>query len=533
MNEQSREKQRVESARAARNVSFAVSLSRILGLVREQVFAKLFGAGIYNEAFNVAFRIPNMLRDLFAEGALSSAFVPTFTEYLRRKGRAEAWLLANLVVAVLLLLLGAFTLILLFLSDQFVYVLAAGFAKVPGKVEVTSNLIKILSPFLMLIALASVAMGMLNTFNHFFIPALAPALFNVALVGASFFLVPWFDEWGILPIYAMGVGAMLGGVLQLVVQIPMLRKCGYRLRPSLDFHHEGLRRVGRLVAPALLGISAVQINVVVNTQLASFLQANGPVSWLGFAFRILYLPIGLFGVAVGVVNLKEVSRLAAEEEWEEIKATVSHSVKLISLLAMPSTIGLIVLANPIVELVFERGRFSASDTTHTAWAVMCYSLGLFSYSCVKVYAPTFYALGDTRTPVRSSIIAVLVNISVNLLLIAVLPTGHKYLGLATGTSVSMALNHILLDYKFRARLGSLRSYGVSSTVSKNLVAAVLMGVAVYYLDEWFQTLWKNMEMLQLLVSVSSSIGVGMLVYFLCCRLLGVEETRYVFSSLRR
>ena len=532
MNEQNREQQRVQTARAARSVSFAVFLSRILGLVREQVFAKLFGAGIFNEAYAVAFRIPNLLRDLFAEGALSSAFVPTFTEYLRRKGRAEAWLLANLVIGALLVLMGLFTLVLLLFSDQFVYLLAAGYAKVPGKLEVTSTLIKILSPFLMLIALASVVMGMLNTLNHFFLPALAPALFNIALISSGFLLVPWFEQQGIVPIYAMGVGAVVGGLLQLVVQLPILHRQGYRPRLTFDFYHEGLRRIGRLVAPALLGISAVQINVVVNTQLASFLQANGPVSWLGFAFRVLYLPIGLFGVAVGIVNLREVSRLAAEARWEDIKATVSHSVKLISLLSLPSTVGLIVLANPIVELIFERGRFSSSDTTHTAYALMCYSLGLFSYSCVKVYVPTFYALGDTRTPVRASIVAVVTNISVNLALIAVLPTGYKYLGLATGTSLSMGLNNVLLAHQFRVRLGPLQAYKVASTVGKNLVAAVVMGVVVYSLSQWFRSTWESMETLHLLVSVSSTIGVGVLVYFGCCRLLGVEEIRYIFSRLR-
>ncbi len=532
MNEQKREEQRVQTARAARSVSFAVFLSRILGLVREQVFAKLFGAGIFNEAFQVAFRIPNLLRDLFAEGALSSAFVPTFTEYLRKKGRAEAWLLANLVIGALLVLLGALTLILLLFSDQFVYLLAAGYAKVPGKLEVTSSLIKILSPFLMLIALASVVMGMLNTLNHFFIPALAPALFNVALIGSGFFLVPWFEQQGIVPIYAMAVGAVVGGLLQLAVQLPILHRYGYRPRLTFDVHHEGLKRIGRLIAPALLGISAVQINVVVNTQLASFLQANGPVSWLGFAFRVLYLPIGLFGVAVGVVNLRDVSRLAAEERWEDVKATVAHSVKLISLLSIPSTVGLIVLAHPIVELIFERGRFSSDDTTHTAYALVCYSLGLFSYSCVKIYVPTFYALGDTRTPVRSSILAVATNISVNLALIAVLPSGYRYLGLATGTSLSMGLNNALLAYSFGARLGSLQTYKVASTIGKNLVAAGVMGVVVYALNYWFHSTWESMETLLLAVSVSSAIAVGVLVYFVCCWLLGVGEIRYIFSRLR-
>jgi putative peptidoglycan lipid II flippase len=232
------------------------------------------------------------------------------------------------------------------------------------------------------------------------------------------------------------------------------------------------------------------------------------------------------------VNLRQVSRLASEEKWEDIKATVAHSIKLISLLSLPSTVGLIVLAHPIVELIFERGRFSSSDTTHTAYALMCYSLGLFSYSCVKIYAPTFYALGDTRTPVRSSIVAMATNISVNLALITLLPTSYKYLGLATGTSLSMGLNNALLVHSFRARLGTLQTYKVASTVGKNLMAAGVMGVVVYALNQWFQSTWESMGTPQLLVSVSSTIGVGVLVYFVCCRLLGVEEIRYIFSRLR-
>jgi putative peptidoglycan lipid II flippase len=295
-----------ESARAASKVSLAVLISRVLGLVRDQVFAKLFGAGLYNDAWLVALRIPSLLRDLFAEGALSTAFVPTFTEHLQNKGRLDAWHLANLVLSGLLILLGFLTLLFFFFSDFFVSLLAAGFSTVPGKVEITSTLIKILAPFLMLIAMASVAMAILNTLNHFFLPALAPALFNVTLILWGLFLVPEFENRGVVPIYAMGFGALVGGFLQYAVQIPLLRKEGYRFRFRLSLQHPGIRKMGRLMAPAIVGVSAVQINVLVNTQLASFLQDNGPVSWLSYAFRIIYLPIGLFGVAVGIVNLKEV-----------------------------------------------------------------------------------------------------------------------------------------------------------------------------------------------------------------------------------
>ncbi|UCF36179.1 MAG: murein biosynthesis integral membrane protein MurJ, partial [Acidobacteriota bacterium] len=396
------------SAKAAGKVSLAILISRVLGLVREQFFAKLFGASLYNDAWLVALRLPNLMRDLFAEGALSSAFVPTFTSHLKSGGRSEAWHLANLVVTALMILLGLVTVVLFLFSEFFVHGLAAGFAEVPGKVAITSTLIKILSPFLLFVALASVAMGVLNTLNHYFIPALAPALFNLTIILFAIFAAPAFEARGILPIYAMGFGALAGGLLQYAIQVPLLRKEGFRFRFSIDFKHPGIRRILRLLGPAIVGVSAVQINVLVNTQLASFLQDNGPVSWLSYAFRIIYLPIGLFGVAVGIVNLKEVSSHAARKEFNELKETVANSLKLVAFLAVPSTVGLVVLANPIVDVLFERGDFLARDTEFTSYALMAYSLGLFAYSCLKVYVPTFYALNDTRTPVRISLTAVAV-----------------------------------------------------------------------------------------------------------------------------
>lgn len=526
---------RVRSAVAAGKVSLAVLISRILGLVREQVFAGLFGAGIYNDAWQVAFRIPNLLRDLFAEGALSSAFVPSFSEYLHRKGKSEAWELANLVLSGLLILVGALTLILFFFSDFLVTLFAAGFAEVPGKVEITSTLIRILAPFLLMIALASVAMGVLNTLNHYFLPALAPALFNVAVILAGFFLVPAFESRGILPIYAMGGGALLGGVLQFAVQVPLMRRNGYRFRLRFQYNHPGVQRMLRLIGPAVVGVSAVQVNVLVNTQLASFLQDNGPVSWLSYAFRIIYLPIGLFGVAVGVVNLKEVSALAASEKWEDLKKTVADSIRLIALLSIPSTIGLMVLAAPIVEVLFERGDFTARDTVHTSWAVMFYSLGLFAYSCIKVYVPTFYALNDTRTPVRISISAVLVNIAVNVLLVLVLPFEYKFVGLAFGTAVSVSVNNVLLAHSFRRKLGPLSSHRIVPNTLKVLAASLVMGVAVYFLNQELQKAWGTMGLIYEITGLTLCLGGGALVYLISCWVLNVPELRDLTRrlSLRR
>jgi putative peptidoglycan lipid II flippase len=520
------------SARAAGKVSVAVLISRVLGLVRDQVFAKLFGAGIYNDAWLVALRIPNLLRDLFAEGALSAAFVPTFTEHLQKKGLQAAWHLANLVLSGLLVSLGLLTLLFFFFPDFFVHLLAAGYDQVPGKVEVTSNLIRIMAPFLMFIAMASVVMAMLNTLNHFFLPALAPAAFNIALILSGFFLVPEFERAGALPIYAMGFGALIGGLLQYAVQVPSLRREGFRFRFRVDFQHPGVRRIGRLMAPAVVGISAVQLNVVVNTLLASYLQDNGPVSWLNYAFRIIYLPIGLFGVAVGVVNLKEVSVFAAKGLHTELKETVANSLKLIAFLGAPSTVGLIVLAQPVVRVLFERGDFTAADTLFTSYAVMAYAFGLFSYSCIKVYVPTFYALDNTQTPVRISLTAVAVNLTINLLLIFLLPAGYKYIGLAAGTALSVSLNGSLLALSFRKRMGTLREFRVVGALFTTLVSALLMGAVVFALNRYLHQRWGEMGFGLELGSLVLCIAAGVFCYALASWALKSRELRMLMGILR-
>jgi putative peptidoglycan lipid II flippase len=523
----------VRAARAAGAVSVAVLLSRVLGLVRDLFFAKLFGAGLYNDAWLVAFRIPNLLRDLFAEGALSAAFVPTFTEVLRKRGRVEAWRLANLVLSAILILLGVASILFLLGAELFVHALAAGFSNVPGKVGITASLIRILSPFLMLVAMASVAMGVLNALGRYFLPALAPALFNLALILAAIFLAPAFAARGVHPIYAMGVAALIGGFLQFAAQVPLMRREGYQPRFQIDWRDPGMRRIRRLIAPAILGAGAVQINVLVNTQIASFLQDNGPVSWLSYAFRVMYLPIGLFGVAVGVVNLREVSVFAAQERFQELKETVANSIKLVSFLAIPSTVGLVVLASPIIQIIFERGRFLPQDTHYTAWALAAFALGLFAYSCNKVYVPTFYALNDTRTPVRITLVAVVANVTINLILIAILPTDYRFVGLALGTSISVTLSNSLLAVNLRKRLGSLREFGIADAVLRHLLAALLMGGLIWALGPTAREWIPGDGLLEQASRLVSLILTGLAVYTLSARFLKVRELGHLLAAPRR
>lgn len=518
------------AARAAGKVSIAVMASRILGLVRDQFFAGLFGAGLYNDAWLVALRIPNMLRDLFAEGALSAAFVPTFTKFLKSEGRKEAFYLANLVAGSLMVLLGIFTLCLFFFSDFFVTLLAAGFSDVEGKVEVTATLLRIVSPFLLLLALASAAAGMLNTLDHFFIPALAPAIYNVSLILAAIFLVPRFEAGGIIPIYAMGFGALIGGFLQYGILLYVLRKEGYTPRFRLSLSHPGIKKIAGLIGPAIIGVSAVQLSVLINTQIASFLDENGPVSWLSYAFRIFYLPIGLFGVAVGVVNLRDVSAHAAAGNYRELKETVANSVKLVGFMAIPSTIGLLLLARPIVDVLFERGGFTAADTVFTSYAVMGYAIGLVAYSANKIFVPTYYALGDTRTPVTISVLAVAVNVIVCVTLVLVMPGEIRFVGLALGTSISALLNSVLLVIGLYRRLGDFGEYKIMDTLIRIVLLSLVMGATVYYMQYRIDLLMGDMNLINEIWTLAAVVGTGILVYFTGAWLLRIKEFSYLIPK---
>ncbi|MBI3939440.1 MAG: murein biosynthesis integral membrane protein MurJ [Acidobacteria bacterium] len=517
------------AARAAGIVSLATLISRISGLVRDQVFAALFGASMVTDAFNVAFMIPNLLRDLFAEGALSAAFVPTFTDYLTNRSRQEAWKLANVVINALLVVLSLFTILIFLSAKYFVLLFAYGFIQTPGKVELTAALTRIMSPFLLMVALAAVSMGILNALGKFFVPAVAPALFNIGNILAGILLVPVFQRHGHEGILAMAVGALVGGMGQFLAQAPLLRREGFRYSPRLDLAHPGLRHMGRLMLPATLGLAAVQINLVVNRQLAASLPGDGPVSWLNYAFRLIYLPIGLFGVAVATVNLRETSLDAARNDMEGLKQTLANSLRMVMLLNIPSTVGLIVLSHPIIAMLYQRGKFTPADTAATAQALIAYSAGLFAYSCAKIFVPTFYALNDTRTPMRISMAAVALNVLLNLALIR--PLG--YMGLALGTSVTSWLNVALLSRQFRLKAGAFgATERLLPTFFRCTLASVGMGVVVfgaYFLipSEWTD---RSLSLIAVLVTI---ICAACGVYAFLCRLLGVLEIEILWKALRR
>ena len=482
-------------ARRASVVSIAVLASRVLGVVREQIFAVFFGAGRELDAFITAFRIPNLLRDLFAEGALSAAFVSTFTQYLERGGEAAAWRLASLVINTLLIVVGTITLIGMWIAPGVVLAIAPGFAAIPGKVGLTVGLTRIMFPFLPLVALAAVAMGILNTRNVFGVPASAAAFFNVGSIvgglGAAYWLAPAYVR-GILgavathhaaptdpalaarAITGMAIGTLIGGLLQFVVQVPSLGRVGFRYRPVLHPSDPGLRQVMRLMAPATIGAAAVQVNVFINNNFASYL-GNGPVSWLNVAFRFMQLPIGLFGVALGTVTLPLVSRHVARGDRAALRRTLAESLELVGLLCLPAAAGLALFAVPVIGLIYEHGRFTPADTTAAAQALAAYTAGLAGYAGIKVLAPAFYALDDARTPMLVSLVSIGVNYVLNWTLVRRLGFGH--VGLALSTSAVALGNFALLYVVLRRRVGPLGSRLPVALARIALAAAVMAAVA--------------------------------------------------------
>ncbi len=455
---------------AAGSIGAAVMISRILGLVRDQVQAKYFGAGMYTDAWNIAFRIPNLLRDLFAEGALSSAFIPTFIRRLTLDGKKEAWALANRVISALLVILGLITIVFFFGARGFVYLLAAGYARIPDKFELTVQMTRIMSPFLLFVALASVLMGILNACNSFFIPAMASSAFNICCILAGIYLSPFMPHWGFPPVVAMAVGALVGGASQFLVMVPSTRGYGFRYRFDLNFSDPGLRHIARIMVPAVIGLSATQVNITVDSQIAS-MYGNGPVSWLGFGFRLMQFPIGVFGIAIATVTLASISRHVARDEIGKLHRTVTSSLRLAACLTFPATIGLIVFRREIVGLIYERGSFLPGDTLKTSQVVLFYAIGLFSYSAVKILVPTFYALNDTRTPVRMSMITVIAKIGLNFALI--IPLG--FLGLALSTTAASWLNFGLLLRRFRRRTAAASNVNELNAYLRIALASVLMG----------------------------------------------------------
>jgi putative peptidoglycan lipid II flippase len=507
---------------AAGSVSLAIMISRILGLLRDVVQAKYFGAGLHTDAFAIAFRIPNLLRDLFAEGALSAAFIPTFIRRLTRGGKEQAWILANRVISALLVIMAVITLLIFFGARIFVYLQAAGYAQIPEKFELTVQMTRIMSPFLLFISLASIAMGMLNACGSFFVPAMASSAFNICCILSGIFLSPLMPRWGLHPVVSMAIGAFVGGASQFLAMVPSSRGYGHRFHFDLSFSDPDLRHIARLMLPAIIGLSATQINITVDSQIAS-MYGNGPVSWLNYGFRLMQLPIGVFGIAIATATMASVAHHVARNEFGKLQHTLASSLRLAACLTFPATIGLIFFRQEIVRLLFERGLFLPAHTVETSRVVLLYALGLFSYSAVKILVPTFYALDDTRTPVRMSMLTVAAKIALNFALIA--PFG--FLGLALATTVASWINLGLLLGKLRHRTGTILGIAELGVFVRIGLAAFAMGMLSLLAFHFSWMICPGSEWAAQAFRLGLAIVTGMATLFPLLNLLKVAEGKEV------
>jgi putative peptidoglycan lipid II flippase len=514
-------------ARSAGIASAAVMASRVTGLLRESFMARMFGAGLANDAFAIGFRIPNLTRDLFAEGALSSAFVPIFTEYLNKKSKEEAVLLANLVTTALVMIVGSICALGVVFAPQLVGLFAPGFHDTPGKFELAVTMTRIMFPFLLLVALAAQAMGVLNACNRFGVPALASTFFNIGSItfGAFFGWVVG-PMLGFAPIVGIAWGVVCGGALQLVWQLPELVKLGFSFRFSIDWSHPGLRRILTLMVPAIIGSAATQINVTVNSNFASHMP--GAVSWLGYAFRFMQLPIGIFGVTIASATLPSISRSATLGNFDEFRKTLSQSMGMVFLLTIPSSVGLAVLGRSVIGSIYQWGNFKVADTDKVALALSCYAIGLAGYAALKVITPAYYALNDSRTPMVVSFLSIAINYTMANSMTHLAGLGHA--GLALSTSTVAIAGFIILFTLLRKRINGIYGWALIRTVWQVSLASAAMGAVVWITSRFIESqvgVTRGAHILNLIVSIPA----GVAVYYSICRFLKVDELDLAIRSI--
>ncbi len=513
-------------SKAAGAVGIAVMCSRVLGLIREQIFAGLFGAGFTYDSFVVAFRIPNLLRDLFGEGALSAAFVTVFSAYDAQKTKEETWKLASNVLNFILILLSTITLIAIFNAETIVTVLAPDFSLVEGKVELTEKLTRIMLPFLVFISLSAVVMGMLNTKGKFFIPALASSFFNLGSVIGGTGLAFILPRYGHPAIIGMAIGTLIGGFLQLAVQLPTLFKTGFKYSFTFNIKDSGLLKILRLMIPATIGLSATQINLFVNTNFASSC-AEGSVSWLYYAFRLVQLPIGVFGVALSIAMLPVLSKQAARKEIDNMKETMVTSLTMVFALTIPATAGLILLSQPLIRVIFEHGVFTPQDTLATAQTLSFFAIGLFAYSANKVLVPAFYALDKTKFPVIASFLAV----GLNILVVSATIEHFQHLAIALSTSCTMLINFLFLMTVLYICMGGYPVGQLIRGLLKIFVATLVLSCAVLLLREGYNG-WLSGEILQQSLALAVIIGGGVIAYLLTLSALKLTELEILLEKFK-
>ncbi len=498
--------------------SLATIISRFTGLLREATLAALFGASGSMDAFVAAFRIPNLLRDLFAEGALSAAYIPVFTDKLKKEGKEQAFEVTSSVFSIMLVFLGILVTLGIVLAPYFVQYYVSGFSADPAKIDLTITLSQIMFPFLLLVALAAACMGTLNSLGRFGIPAVAPAVFNIITIIMALYFSQYFNP----PILVLGVGVIVGGLGQFLIQAPQMARAGYRFHFHLNFNDPSVRKIFKLLLPAALGVAAWQINVVVGTVIASHLS-EGSISNLYYSLRLVHFPLGIFGVALAAVSLPEISGMVSSGDFKGAGEAQRYSSRMVIFLLLPSAAYLIGAADSVVALAYQRGNFSWNDTLDVAMGLRAYSVGLVFFGLVRVTAQVFYAFKDTATPVKISVVAVLVNIGLSLLLMK--PLG--FAGLALATSISALTNFSLLYYSSGKKAPRPDSMGLLKYSAKILLASFhcyLASAAVTFAFKGangYNGIWGS-GMAALLSAIA-----GGAVYFSFCYILKIDELKHV------
>jgi putative peptidoglycan lipid II flippase len=503
-------------------VALSTLASRILGFIREMLFAAFFGATGSTDAFFVAFRIPNLMRRLVAEGALTISFIPVYTEYIINKGESESLILAQKTLSILLIALFLLTGLGMIFSPELVRAFAYGLTGA-GDITIAGNLTRIMFPYLILVGLTAFSMGVLNSHGYFFSSAFSPVLLNVGIITGIISGHYIFKN----DLYGPAIGVLIGGVLQFVFQIPYMIRTGFKLKFSFDLNHPGIKKIFGMLTPALFGIAVYQINILMSTLLASLLP-SGSISYLYYSDRLTEMALGIFIVSIGNVILPEMSKLSAGDNFEKLKELYLKSVRAALFLALPSACALIVIGLPIVTVFFQRGSFTEYDSIMTYRALFYSSIGIVSVSILRITTPAFYSLKDTKSPVKAAAVAFVLNITLGYIL---MNTGLKHAGLALANTISVTVQMLILGVIFYRRLGGLPFGKFLPSFLKSVLSSIIMGVFLYFMSGIID--WKTSSSVVKASVLTINVIAGCLIFFLVSYLLKVEEIRYLTDRLRR
>jgi len=511
-------KQNIEIKRisqAAGVVGFFTLGSRVFGFIRDMVVAYFFGTNVAADAFFVAFRIPNILRRLLAEGSLTIAFIPIFTDYLKNKTRKEAFAMASVIASLLIEVLFVISVAGVIFAPLIIKLIAPGFIEPASKFYLTVLLLRIMFPYIFFIGLVAFCMGILNSLNRFAAPAMAPILLNISMISCLVLLYDVFEE----PIIALAVGVIIGGLLQLLMQIPYLRKVGFSFKWSPDIHHPAVRKLGILMLPTIFGSAVYQINILISTFLTSFLP-TGSVSYLYYADRVVEFPLGIFGIALATAILPSFSRFCSNRDMDGLRSAIVYALNLIFFITIPAMVGLIALRYPIIQLLFMRGAFDAKSLVFTSQALFCYTLGLWAFAGVRIIVPVYYSMKDTATPVKFAIISLVVNIILSLLLMNLL--AHN--GLALATSIASMINFLLLVIFLRGKIAGVPYKNIIITLIRIIICSLFMGVVLYGINMIIPVILNDYTgSWRLLIHVVCGMVFGILSYFIFSWFFGLQD----------